>query len=280
MSRDHTELEPDVQDDQLGQAARVHQRAEDARLAPLVPGDAGDQHRPEPLAGDRDEEQQAGDQPEVPAVEEADVRLQPRDDEEERQQHGRDEVLEAARHVVAEIGSPGHHEPHHERAEDRGDAALHRDERGEQDADEDRGDPAARHLARLVVRAGDAVQERAREQRHRSAEGEDVAEHGQRTERRAGVVTAKAIASSPHAVTSSTAAADSASAPIGRESIRRSIRIRASTGNAVIDIATPRKSANPWKFAVDGASRWKSGSATAIPSPSGSMMLAFEIAAA
>ena len=56
--------------------------------------------------------------------------------------------------------------------------------------------------------------------------------------------TAVASASRPHAVTSSIAAPASASAPTGRFSIRRSIRIRASTGNAVIDIATPMKSAN------------------------------------
>ena len=56
--------------------------------------------------------------------------------------------------------------------------------------------------------------------------------------------TAVASASRPHAVTSSIAAPAIASAPTGRFSIRRSIRIRASTGNAVIDIATPMKSAN------------------------------------
>ena len=54
---------------------------------------------------------------------------------------------------------------------------------------------------------------------------------------------AAASASRHHAVTSSIAAPAIASAPTGRLSIRRSIRIRASTGKAVTDIATPMKSA-------------------------------------
>ncbi len=56
--------------------------------------------------------------------------------------------------------------------------------------------------------------------------------------------TAVASASKHHAVTSSIAAPASASAPTGFRSIRRSTRIRASTGKAVIDIETPIKSAN------------------------------------
>ena len=38
--------------------------------------------------------------------------LQAGDDEEERQQHDGDEVLEPPRDVVAEVGAAGHHEPH------------------------------------------------------------------------------------------------------------------------------------------------------------------------
>ena len=56
-----------------------------------------------------------------------------------------------------------------------------------------------------------------------------------------------------HAVTSSKAAAASTTAPIGRLSMRRSTRIRASTGNAVIDIEMPRNSAKGRK-SVSGAS--------------------------
>ena len=51
-------------------------------------------------------------------------------------------------------------------------------------------------------------------------------------------------------MTSSIAAQASASAPSGRLSIRRSVRMRASTGNAVIDIATPMNSANAVKPSV------------------------------
>ena len=50
------------------------------------------------------------------------------------------------------------------------------------------------------------------------------------------------------AVTSSTAAQASVSTPTGRLSIRRSTRMRASTGNAVIDIETPMKSAKATNF--------------------------------
>ena len=56
--------------------------------------------------------------------------------------------------------------------------------------------------------------------------------------------TAVASASRPHAVTSSIAAPAIESAPTGRFSIRFSMRMRASTGNAVTDIETPMKRAN------------------------------------
>ena len=61
--------------------------------------------------------------------------------------------------------------------------------------------------------------------------------------------TATAVASAirNHAEMSSIAALASASTPIGRLSIRRSTRMRASTGKAVIDIDTPMKSANAVK---------------------------------
>ena len=51
--------------------------------------------------------------------------------------------------------------------------------------------------------------------------------------------TAVARAIRNQAVTSSIAAQARVSAPTGRLSILRSTRMRASTGNAVIDIATP-----------------------------------------
>ena len=49
-------------------------------------------------------------------------------------------------------------------------------------------------------------------------------------------------------MTSSIAAHAIASEPTGRLIIRRSARMRASTGNAVIDIATPMNSANATNF--------------------------------
>ena len=60
--------------------------------------------------------------------------------------------------------------------------------------------------------------------------------------------TAVARAIRNQAVTSSTAAHASASTPTGRFSIRRSTRMRASTGKAVIDIETPMKRANATNF--------------------------------
>src|SRR5579862_6831099 len=60
------------------------------------------------------------------------------------------------------------------------------------------------------------------------------------------IVVASAIRN--HAVTSSIAAQATVSAPSGRLVIRRSARIRASTGNAVIDIDTPMNRAKATNF--------------------------------
>ena len=80
-------------------------------------------------------------------------------------------------------------------------------------------------------------------------------------------------------MTSSIAAQAIVSAPTGRLIIRRSARMRASTGNAVIDIETPMNSANATNF-LSGPSSLYSGSAIAMPSSIGSATLAFEIAVA
>ena len=58
------------------------------------------------------------------------------------------------------------------------------------------------------------------------------------------VAAAVASASSPQAVTSSIAAPAIVNAPTGRFNIRCSVRIRARTGKAVIDIATAMNRAN------------------------------------
>ncbi len=81
------------------------------------------------------------------------------------------------------------------------------------------------------------------------------------------------------AVTSSIAAQAMASDPSGRPSIRRSASMRASTGNAVIDIDTPMNRANATNF-LCGPTSVYSGSAAAIPSSIGAATLALEIAAA
>ena len=54
--------------------------------------------------------------------------------------------------------------------------------------------------------------------------------------------------------------------------------MRASTGNAVIDIATPRKSANDVNGTPGGANGSKSASDKPAPSTNGTTMLACEIA--
>jgi hypothetical protein len=98
---------------------------------------------------------------------------------------------------------------------------------------------------------------------------------------RAEPATAIAVASAikNQAVTSSTAADAITTAPSGRFSIRRSTRILASTGNAVIDIETPMNRAKGRK-SPSGATRAKTGTAAAIPSIIGTATLAFEISAA
>ena len=91
--------------------------------------------------------------------------------------------------------------------------------------------------------------------------------------------TVVASATRNQALTSSTAAQATVSAPTGFLSIRRSARMRASTGKAVIDIDTPMNSAKETNF-VCGARIGYSGNATAKPSTIGRATLELEIAAA
>ena len=69
---------------------------------------------------------------------------------------------------------------------------------------------------------------------------------------------------------SSIAALASASTPSGRLSMRRSTRIRASTGNAVIDIETPMNSANAGEAAVRADQRRRSAAPPRARRSSGS----------
>ena len=129
------------------------------------------------------------------------------------------------------------------------DADLLGDVRRQQHAGEDRRDPAAGHAPGLVVtrsrRAPSSGRTRSAITRQKATARRDRPDHVA-----AGPATATAVASAirNQAVTSSIAAQASASAPTGRLSIRRSTRMRASTGNAVIDIATPMNSAKATNF--------------------------------
>ena len=134
----------------------------------------------------------------------------------------------------------GHDHAHHERAEDQRDPDLLGHVRREQHAGEDRGDPAARHPPGLVVGVRDPGEQRPDSEAHHQTEGDrqrDRLDHV----RCPSPATATAVASAirNQAVTSSIAAHGECERPTGRLSMRRSTRIRASTGNAVIDIATP-----------------------------------------
>ena len=69
----------------------------------------------------------------------------------------------------------------------------------------------------------------------------------------------------------------SASVPIGVFWSPRSPRMRASTGNAVIDIDTPMNSRNDENGTPAGASESNSTNASAPPSANGATMLACEM---
>ena len=73
LRRDHAQLEPDVEDDQLGQAARVHQRADRGRVAQAEAAVAGGEHRADELADDRDGDQEQRDRPQLGPVERVDL---------------------------------------------------------------------------------------------------------------------------------------------------------------------------------------------------------------
>jgi len=80
------------------------------------------------------------------------------------------------------------------------------------------------------------------------------------------------------AVTSLIAAQASAREPRGLRCMPRSVRMRARTGKAVTDIATPRKRAKTGRGAPGAAHRRWSRSASAAPRRKGARMLVSEIA--
>jgi hypothetical protein len=85
-------------------------------------------------------------------------------------------------------------------------------------------------------------------------------------------------ASKHHAMTSPNAALVRARTPSLVFCRRRSTRMRASTGKAVTDIATPTKRTNTWSGARSGANDPKSAIATNAPRAKGTAMLAAETA--
>ena len=163
--RDDAHREGQIEHDQLGQPARVHERAERRRLAPRQPHDARGDHGAAVLADDRDRDQAEHDQDERPASELGDVGAQARVGEEQRQQEDEHEVLDAARDVLGQARVAGHDGAHHEAAEDDRDPDLVGRDRRQQDAGEDRRDPQPGHAAELVVGDGRAREQRADRER-------------------------------------------------------------------------------------------------------------------
>ena len=91
-------------------------------------------------------------------------------------------------------------------------------------------------------------------------------------------ITLTTNASRHHAIASLIAAQVSAIVPRRVCCSPRSCRIRASTGNAVIDIATPTKSMNDENGTPGGENGSKIAADKPAPSTNGTMMLAAEIA--
>src|SRR5581483_9108371 len=85
-------------------------------------------------------------------------------------------------------------------------------------------------------------------------------------------------ASRHQAVTSSTAAQASEMTPMRVVWMRRSVRMRASTGNAVTDMDTPRNSAKQLNGTSLDENRGYKESARVQPNRNGAMMLACEMA--
>ena len=208
-------------------------------------GDGG----PEELADHGHGQQHERQEPELRPVEQPDVGPQARVGEEQRQQQRDDEVLDPARHVLGQVGVARHDQAHHEGAEDQRDPdllgrvgrAAARRRRSAPPIRPARGRPRRRPSTRGRAAAGSRSPSRGRRRRPGRSS---------RAPRPLEPATATAVASAirNQAVTSSTAAQASASTPSGRFSMRRSTRMRASTGNAVIDIDTPMKSAKATNF--------------------------------
>jgi hypothetical protein len=164
------ELNPDLEDHDLGQPTGVHQQADRRGLPPGHPLGAGGDHGGEELAGDRGGHDQA-ELPEAGDTDRRDVDLQARDDEEDRQQQQQAHLLQAFEDLPREPGSPAarHDRAEHERPEDGVHADLLGDEGAEQQPDQHRGEHVRGEPARAVVPPRHAGEQRPQheERQHR-----------------------------------------------------------------------------------------------------------------
>ena len=116
--RDDTALKADVDDDQLHQTARIHQRADAERFAIRDAGGARGQPASHAFAQHRRHEHRAAHQPEETGIEQADFCVQARVGEEERKQQRHRERLDAPDEITNHHAA-WHGGAHDERAEDR-----------------------------------------------------------------------------------------------------------------------------------------------------------------
>ena len=84
--RNNPTLEADIDDDQLHQSARIHQRADAQRLAIWNAGGACGQSTRNAFAHHRRNQHRATHQPEEPGIQQANLRVQTRVGEEKRKQ--------------------------------------------------------------------------------------------------------------------------------------------------------------------------------------------------
>ena len=247
LRRDHAEVEPDVEHDQLGQAARVHQRADRGRVAQAEAAVARrepSRRRTCPTIATAIRSsvisQSSGRLSALTSV------LRPVTTKKSGSRTRTTKFSKRSRDVGGQAGAPRHDQPHDERSRrsPRSRSAARRTPRA---ARRRRSTPSQSvgTLADLVVGLRDAAEQPPADQQHRRREDggqRDDLERVRRARRcrrpppraRAGTTRSRRRSRRP----------PSTSAPTGRFSIRRSIRIRASTGKAVTDIATPMKSAN------------------------------------
>ena len=80
--RQDSQVITDIQDDQLNQSARVHQRAQRERVTPAHSRPSGHQHTRAELARDGDDDYQPAHRPALPIIEQTDLQSQTREGKE------------------------------------------------------------------------------------------------------------------------------------------------------------------------------------------------------